>query len=88
VGSPQRCFVFRLLELYRSTILPYKGLLLLIGGNRSFTSATLGRRTMEGDYLLLSPTPLKSGGLKGSMQHWLEVYPLAFESLTFFVAVD
>ncbi len=30
----------------------------------------------------------KPGGLKGSMQHWLEVYPLEFQIPMFFVAVD
>src|SRR6202030_3670675 len=33
-------------------------------------------------------TPEKRGGLKGSMQHWLAVYPPEFEIPTFFVAVD
>src|ERR1700722_8552689 len=28
------------------------------------------------------------GGLKGSVQHWLGVYPREFEIPTFFVAVD
>jgi len=31
---------------------------------------------------------MKGGGLKGSMQHWLGVYPPGFEIPTFFVAVD
>ena len=30
----------------------------------------------------------KSGGLKGSMQHWLAVYPPEFQIPMFFVAVD
>src|SRR5580692_8980939 len=30
----------------------------------------------------------KTGGLKGSMQHWLGVYPPEFEIPTFFVVVD
>ena len=34
------------------------------------------------------PQSDKRGGLKGSMQHWLAVYPPGFESPTFFVAVD
>src|ERR1700680_1130285 len=32
--------------------------------------------------------PVKSGGLKGSTQHWLAVYPPAFEIPTFFVGAD
>ena len=32
--------------------------------------------------------PDKRGGLKGSTQHWLAVYPPEFEIPTFFVAVD
>src|SRR5215472_18271576 len=34
------------------------------------------------------PSPDKSGGLKGWMQHWLAVYPPEFEIPTFFVAAD
>ena len=30
----------------------------------------------------------KRGGLKGSMQHWLAVYPPEFQIPMFFVAVD
>src|SRR2546427_482798 len=47
-----------------------------------------------GSYSLGAPlrlgriTPEKSGGLKGSTQHWLAVYPPEFEIPTFFVAVD
>src|SRR5215470_9714471 len=32
--------------------------------------------------------PEKRGGLKGSTQHWIAVYPPEFEIPTFFVAVD
>src|SRR5947209_15015429 len=34
------------------------------------------------------PPSEKTGGLKGSTQHWLAVYPPEFEIPTFFVAVD
>ena len=34
------------------------------------------------------PVGENPGGLKGSMQHWLGVYPPEFEIPTFFVAVD
>src|SRR5580692_3492258 len=34
------------------------------------------------------PVDDKTGGLKGSMQHWLGVYPPEFEIPTFFVVVD
>jgi hypothetical protein len=34
------------------------------------------------------PVDDKPGDLKGSMQHWLAVYPPEFEIPTFFVAVD
>src|SRR5207245_496905 len=36
----------------------------------------------------VKPVSENAGGLKGSTQHWLAVYPPEFEIPTFFVAVD
>jgi hypothetical protein len=38
--------------------------------------------------ILPAVDPEKRGGLKGSTQHWLAVYPPEFEIPTFFVAFD
>ena len=37
---------------------------------------------------VFEPSPEKSGGLMGSTQHWLGVYPPGFEIPMFFAAVD
>jgi hypothetical protein len=43
---------------------------------------------MRGSPEIVLELPAESGGLNGSMQHWLGVYQREFQSLKFFAGVD
>src|ERR1700676_2814480 len=47
-----------------------------------------GPRYLRTQFQIGKIGPDERGGLKGSTQHWLAVYPPEFEIPTFFVAVD
>ena len=57
-------------------------------GRAVSSSSVSGLRTADLAMRSQGPHDDNPGGLKGSTQHWLAVYPPEFEIPTFFVAVD